>query len=168
MNSVQLWIRYTLISLRSQMQYRGAFLLQSFGQLLITGSEFLGLAAVFQRFGRIAGWSLAEVGLFYGIISLAFAISEAAARGFDIFGRLVQSGDFDRLLLRPRSTALQVLSQEFQLMRIGRFTQGLAILIWAAHALHIVWTAPRIGLLLASILGGACLFSGLFIVQATI
>ncbi len=168
MNGIQLWIRYTLISLRSQMQYRGAFLLQSFGQLLITGSEFLGLAAVFQRFGRIAGWSLAEVGLFYGIISLAFAISEAAARGFDIFGRLVQSGDVDRLLLRPRSTALQVLSQEFQLMRIGRFAQGLAILIWAAHTLHIAWTAPRFGLLLASILGGACLFSGLFIVQATI
>jgi len=168
MNALRLYLRYVSISLRSQMQYRASFLMQSFAHFLITGSEFLGLAAVFQRFGQIKGWTLAEVGLFYGMISLAFALAEAVPRGFDRFGQLVQSGDFDRVLLRPRSAAFQIMGQEFQLMRVGRFAQGLMVLIWAARVLHLIWTVPKIVLLLASILGGACLFSGLFILQATI
>lgn len=168
MNPLRLYLRYISISLRSQMQYRASFLMQSFSQFLITGSEFLGLAAVFQRFGQIKGWTLPQVGLFYGMISLAFALAEAIPRGFDRFGQLVQSGDFDRVLLRPRSAAFQIVGQEFQLMRIGRFTQGLMVLFWAARVLHINWTLPKIALLLASILGGACLFSGLFVLQATI
>src|ERR1700722_2359295 len=137
MNALRLYLRYVYISLRSQMQDRASFLMQSFSHFLITGSEFLGLAAVFQRFGQIKGWTLPEVGLFYGMISLAFALAEAVPRGFDRFGQLVQSGDFDRVLLRPRSAAFQIMGQEFQLMRIGRFTQGLMVLIWAARVLHI-------------------------------
>jgi ABC-2 type transport system permease protein len=168
MNALRLYLRYVSISLRSQMQYRASFLMQSVSQFLITGSEFLGLAAVFQRFGQIKGWTLPEVGLFYGMISLAFALAEAVPRGFDRFGQLVQSGDFDRVLLRPRSAAFQIVGQEFQLMRVGRFAQGLIVLIWAAGVLHIDWTNPKMALLVASILGGACLFSGLFILQATI
>jgi ABC-2 type transport system permease protein len=168
MNALGLYLRYVSISLRSQMQYRVSFLMQAFSQFLITGSEFLGLAAVFQRFGQIKGWTLPEVGLFYGIISLAFAIAEALPRGFDRFGQLVQSGDFDRVLLRPRSAAFQILGQEFQLMRVGRLVQGLMVLTWATRVLHIAWSVQKIVLLIAAILGGACLFSGLFILQATI
>jgi ABC-2 type transport system permease protein len=168
MNGLRLYLRYVAISLRSQMQYRASFLLQSFAHFLITGSEFLGLAGVFQRFHQIRGWTLPEVGLFYGIISLSFAISEAAARGFDVFPRIVGNGDFDRILLRPRAAALQMVGQEFQLMRIGRFTQGLIVLIWAWHRLQIGCTAGKLSLLVVAIAGGACLFSGLFVLGATI
>lgn len=167
-NALRLYGRYVAISLRAQMQYRVSFILQALGQFLITGSEFLGLAAVFQRFRQIDNWSLSEVGLFYGIISLAFAVAEAVPRGFDVFGRFVRSGDFDRMLLRPRSTAFQILGQEFQLMRIGRFSQGMIVLIWSSYALDIEWTTAKIILLIVSIVGGACLFSGLFILQATL
>ena len=168
MNTPQLYLRYASISLRSQMQYRVSFLLQAFGLFVLTSSEFLGLAGLFHRFGQIKGWSLPEVWLFYGMITVAFAITEGVMRGFDRFGQLVQSGDFDRVLLRPRGTAFQILGQELQLMRIGRFLQGLLVLLWAAHALKIAWTLPRLALLLASILGGSCLFAGLFVLEATI
>src|SRR5205807_1936182 len=95
-------------------------------------------------------------------------ITEAVQRGFDIFPNLIKSGDFDRILLRPRSPALQVLSQEFQLMRIGRFAQALIVLIWSWDRLNVAWSAANVVLLLMAIAGGACLFSGLFILQATI
>jgi len=100
--------------------------------------------------------------------NVAFAIAEGAARGFDTFEHVVKSGDFDRLLLRPRSTALQVGAQQLQLLRLGRLAQGAIVLIWAATTLDIVWTLPRLMLLFAAILGGASLFSGVFILQATI
>ena len=166
-DALRLYCRYVDISLRSQMQYRASFVMRSLGHFLVTGSEFLGFVALFQRFGQINGWTLPQMGLFYGIISLAFAISEAAQRGFDIFPSLIKSGDFDRMLLRPRSTAFQVLGQEFQLMRVGRFAQALIVLIWSAGRLNMQWTAANITLLLIAVAGGVFLFSGLFVLQAT-
>jgi ABC-2 type transport system permease protein len=167
LNSMQLYRRYISVSFRSQMQYRLSFFMRSLGHFLVTGTEFLGFVALFQRFGQIQGWTLPQMGLFYGMISLAFATTEAVLRGFDIFPNLIKSGDFDRYLLRPRSTALQVLGQDFQLMRIGRFSQALIVLFWAAGRLNVSWTLANLSLLLAGIAGGVCLFSGLFILQAT-
>ena len=168
LNTLRLYLHYASLSIRTQMQYRASFVTHAIAHFLITITEFLGLAAVFQRFGTIQGWTLPQVGFFYGLISLAFALAEAIPRGFDIFHTIVRSGDFDRVLLRPRASAFQIFSQEFQLMRIGRFSQGLIILVISAAHLPIAWSAPKFALTLFAILGGACLFSGLFILQATL
>ena len=41
---------------------------------------------------------------------MTFAVADAILLGFDTFGaQYVKSGDLDRLLLRPRSLALQLL-----------------------------------------------------------
>ena len=165
--TLQLYWSYVNVSFRSQMQYRASFVLRSLGHFLVTGTEFLGFIALFQRFGQIQGWTLPQMGLFYGMISLAFATTEAVFRGFDIFPNLIKSGDFDRYLLRPRSTALQVLGQDFQLMRVGRFSQALIVLFWSAGRLNVEWSPGNITLLLGGIAGGACLFAGLFVLQAT-
>jgi ABC-2 type transport system permease protein len=167
-DSLKLYGRYVEASLRSQMQYRTSFLMKSSAHFMVTGLEFLGMAAVFQRFGQIRGWTLPQMALFYGIISMSFATSEAVARGFDIFPRMIKAGEFDRILLRPRSTAFQILGQELQLMRIGRFLQGAFVLLWAMWRLNVEWTIPHLLLILSAIAGGVCLFSGLFVIQAAI
>jgi len=116
----------------------------------------------------VRGWTLPEIALLYGMVNMSFAASEAAARGFDVFAERVKGGTFDRLLLRPRSTAFQVAAETLQLMRIGRFGQGLVILIWATATLDVGWTPARIALLVAALVGGFCLFYGLFVFQATL
>ncbi len=163
-----LFRRYLAVSIRGQMQYRASFVMLTLGHLLTTGTEFLGIVALFARFGSLRGWSLAEISLFYGVVGTSFALAEGLGRGFDTFDNQVKSGDFDRLLLRPRSTAFQVAAQEVQLMRVGRLLQSLAVLIWAVRALPIVWTLAKSLLLVGSIVGGACLFYGLFVLQATL
>ena len=165
--AIRLYTRYIAVSIRSQMQYRASFLMLSIGQFLVTGMEIVATWALFDRFGSLGGWRLAEVALFYGMIHVAFALAEGAARGFDTFPGMVRSGDFDRLLLRPRGTAFQVAARELQLMRVGRLAQGLLVLIWAAIALDVQWTPDRFALLLFSLASGTCLFSGLFVLNAT-
>ncbi len=162
-----MYFRYIGISIRAQMQYRASFIMQATGHFLITVIEFLGIWVLFDRFKSLQGWSLQEVALVYGIVHVAFAISETVARGFDLFPQMVKSGDFDRILLRPRGTAFQITAQEFQLMRVGRFLQGFAILLWAASSPDIVWTLPSVLLVIGAIGSGACIFSGLFILHAT-
>lgn len=166
-NAFYLYRRMVGISIRGQMQYRASFILQTVGQILATGIEFLGLWALFARFNTLSGWTLPQVALLYGMVNVAFAITDATSRGFDMFGRMVKQGDFDRLLLRPRSTILQLAGQEFVLRRIGRFAQGLVALCWATSILGLTVTAWKVALLVFAILGGACFFYGLLILQAT-
>ncbi len=100
MDSLRLYFRYLGISLRGQMQYRGSFLMLAAGSFAMTGMEFLFIWMLFARFGSLKHWRLAEVALIYGMVHVAFALSEAFARGFDVFDRQVKAGDFDRVLLR--------------------------------------------------------------------
>lgn len=168
MNSLRLYLRYVSISFKAQMQYKVSFLLQTLGQLLLTAVEFLGIWTLFSRFGQIDSWTLPEVALFYGMVNIAFACADALGRGFDLFGKAVRNGEFDRLLLRPRSTVLQLLGAEFTLKRIGRLLQGLLVLGWALATLQIPLTLPVVWLLVSSFIGGVALFMGIVIVQATL
>ena len=167
MNALRLYGRYASISLRSQLEYRASFVMQSIGQFLITGLEFFGIWALFTRFGQIRGWTLAEVAFFYGLISITFALADTVARGFDTFGNIVKYGEFDRILLRPRSTVLQLFGHELTLRRVGRFLQGAAVLLFAITTLDIEWSADRVALVVSSVAGGVCLFIGLIVLQAT-
>jgi len=166
-DAVRLYLHLLSASIRSQMQYRASFVMLAIGHFASTAIDFLALWALFDRFGSLRGWTLPEIAFFYGTVNLAFAAAESLGRSFDEFGGLIKSGEFDRILLRPRSAALQVAGREAQLMRIGRFSQGLVVLSWAAAVLGVRWTAPRIALLVASLVGGTCLFIGLFVLQAT-
>jgi ABC-2 type transport system permease protein len=124
---------------------------------------------LFERFGNLVPWTLPQVAFFYGVVNVAFAFSDAFARGFDLFGnQFVKSGNFDRLLLRPCSTVVQVAGQEFALFRIGRLVQGLAVLVWAIVVLDIDWNVWRVALLGAALVATFLLFYGLVICQATL
>ena len=164
-DALALYGRYVALSLRTQLVYRATFVMKTVGHLLVTAIEFFGIWALFSRFGTLGGWSLREVALIYGGTDVAFAITSAVGRGFDKFGSILKAGDFDRMLVRPRSPVLQLLGFELQLMRIGRLAQGLVVLVWAGSALP--WTPATALLLLASIIGTACTFLGLVILQAT-
>ncbi len=168
MESLRLLGKLLAVSIRGQMQYRVSFALSVAGQFAITAIEFLGVWALFARFGNLRDWTLAEVALFYGVVNVAFAGADSLATGFDRMGVKVKSGEFDRVLVRPRSTLLQLAGEELALRRIGRLAQGLLILGWAAVELGVDWGAAETSLLLFALAGGACLFFGLFVVQATI
>jgi ABC-2 type transport system permease protein len=168
LDTLALYGRYLGISARAQMQYRASFLLASAGQLAVTGIEFLGVMALFDRFGGLPDWRLEEVAVFYGTVNVAFALADSLCAGFDRFGELVREGDLDRMLLRPRSAVLQLVGYEISLRRVGRLLQGAFVLSWGAASVGVEWSATSAALLGAAIAGGACLFLGLFVVQATI
>ncbi len=167
-NALYLYSRYIGISIRSQMQYRASFVMLTLGTFVVTAVEFISILVLFERFNTLQGWRLPEVAFMYGLVNTAFTIADSSARGFDTFGDMVKSGDFDRLLTRPRSTALQLAGQELTLRRVGRLAQGLFILLWASAALDVDWSLPKTALAVGSIAGGAALFSGLIILQATL
>jgi ABC-2 type transport system permease protein len=165
---VKLYCRYIALLLKAQLQYRSSFWLLALGQLFMPFALLAGMYLLFQKFGSIRGWSFFEVALCFAVIHMAFAISECCARGFDGFSALVAGGDFDRILVRPRGTVLQVLASRFEFSRIGRLIQGSAVLIWAVSCLPIAWNLAKALTLTLMVVSGACIFTGLFILAATL
>ena len=169
MNALRLYGRYIAASLRAQRQYPASLLGTSVGAFVSTVTDFIGIWALFARFRHIEGWRFGEVALLYGVVSVAFALADGLTRGFDIFGEhFVKTGDFDRLLVRPRSLILQLLGYELRATRIGRLAQG--ILAWAigAQLVNVDWTIGTWAVLGFAVAGGIALFSGILILQATL
>ncbi|MFC4619032.1 ABC transporter permease [Camelliibacillus cellulosilyticus] len=160
--------RYMLILFKSQMQYRASFWLLLAGQFFMPFSLFAGLYFLFERFGQIKGWTFYEVGLCFAVIHMAFSLSECFARGFDAFSGLVARGDFDRLLVRPRGTVLQVLGSDFEFTKAGRLLQSAVVLVWVLIHLPIHWDILKIITLILMIISGVFIFTGIFILAATL
>jgi ABC-2 type transport system permease protein len=168
-NALSLYGRMVGQSVRGQLQYRTSFVLLTLGTFIISGVEALGVWALFDRFGMLQSWTLAQVAFLYGMVNCVFAVTEGLARGFDIFGRdFVKTGEFDRVLLRPRSTVLQLAGHEFQIHRVGRLLQGLIVLAWSITVLEIDWNIGKVLLLLFTMISGIVFFYALIIVQATL
>lgn len=165
---MKLYWKYIVILFKSQMQYRTSFWLLTAGQFFIPFSVFAGLYFLFERFGQIKDWDFFEVALCFAVIHMAFSISECFARGFDYFSNLVVNGGFDRLLVRPQNTVIQVLGSRFEFTRFGRLLQSLILLIWVIFSLPIEWTLLKIVTLFLMICGGVFIFAGIFILAATL
>lgn len=167
MNGLRLYGRMIALSIRGQMQYRASFAMVTIGNALGAFIEFLGIWAFFGRFGSLSGWTFAEAGMFFGMGNIAFALCEMFMREFDMFSRQVRTGEFDRILLRPRSTVLQMLGAQCQLLRLGRLLQGAVVLGVSLVGMQVAWGLDRWLLLVLSILGGALMFSAMIVLQAT-
>lgn len=157
-----LYWSYFKILFKSQLQYRGSFVLLTLGQLLVPFFVFVGLVLMFQRFGSLGGWTVAEVCVGYGVTHVAFALAQCFGRGFDTFSGLIRNGEFDRVLVRPRGTVVQVLGSRLDLTRFGRLGLGVVVLVWALNGLPLAPNPLQTFVLASMVASGTLLFVGLF------
>ncbi len=168
--SLGIYWRLIGVQIRSQMQYRTAFLLEIFSSGLTLFLFFVSLAFVLQRFGSLGGWTLGEIAFLWGTVEFAFGLMDMTFSGFDpgSFGKQIRQGLLDQLLLRPVNLTAQVFGSEFVLRRLGRVGQGVVILVIAITLADIEWTAAKVAYYPLVVLGLVCFFGGLFIIGATI
>lgn len=164
-----LYRRLAGAQVRSQMQYRVSFVLDSVGAFAGNLLEFVAVWVLFGLTPALGGWSLAEVALLYGLSSLSFSLADMFASGFDYshFGpTMIRLGYFDQVLVRPVNPFLQVLASQLVLRRIGRLLQGALVLALALPHLSIAWTPAQVAFAAVTVLGGMALFFGLFVLGA--
>ncbi len=165
---MKLYLKFIAIQLKSQMQYKASFFMTAVGQFLISFSAFLGVYFMLSRFHSVKGFELPEILICFSVVLTSFAISECFVRGFDVFPRLIQSGNLDRILLRPRNEVFQVLTSNIEFTRFGRLLQALLMLVYAVPASGIVWSFDKIMTVVLMIIGGIAVFSSLFVLYAGI
>lgn len=165
-STLRLYGHYLSLCVRSTMQHKVSFTMQIFGQLLMLFTTFLGIYFMFQRFHSVAGYTYHDVLLCFSIVLMQFSLAEMFARGFDTFSGMVRRGEFDRILVRPRSEVLQILGSKFELTRMGRLIHAVIVLVYVIATVDLHWTALRVLTFMTMLLGGVLLFSGLFLIYA--
>ena len=156
---MKLYFNYFAIHLKSQMQYRGTFILNIFARIVLSFATVAGILFMFTRFNEVEGFTLSQTLLCTAIVMMAFSITEVFARGFDIFPRLLGNGEFDRALVRPRGIIFQVLASHMEFARLGIFIQAVAVLCYAVPNSGISWTWDKILTLFFMISCGAMQFT---------
>lgn len=164
---MKLLTRYMSILIKSEMQYKASFVLLSIAQFFVPFLTFIAILLLFQRFSSIAGWTLYEVALCYAVIHVGFSLSGSLARGFDTFANLIIRGDFDRILVRPRGTIVQVMGSRLDFYRIGRLMQSILVLAYALFELNITWDMYKIITLVLMMISGTVIFTGIYMLGAT-
>jgi ABC-2 type transport system permease protein len=165
---VLLWRRLVGAQIRSQLQYRLSMGLDFVGSGLISFIDFLAVLVLFHNVPRLNTWSVAEVAFLYAITSISFALTDMLIGHLDQFPQLVRTGNFDIVLVRPRSTLLQIFGSDFAVRRFAKALQGGAVLVYAVAALHVHWTAGRVLFLLLAIPTGMVIFGSVWVVGACI
>jgi len=105
-----LYRRYLGMLLKSQLQYKASFIMTTIGQFLVSFTTFLGIYFLFSRFQQVDGYTFPQILLCFSTVLMSYSFTECFARGFDVFPRLIRTGELDRILVRPRSVVFQVLT----------------------------------------------------------
>ena len=166
LDSARLYLRLASASLRSHMQYRGAFALRSAIDFCVVVADLGPVWVLARYFGHLDGWSFAELALLYGMVGTSWAIVEVTLRGFENFSVYLVRGDLDRLLLRPRGVVLQVAAHDFEARKLARVAQALVVLTIAAAMLGL--GPASLGWIALGIAGGAFFFAGMVMFGASV
>jgi ABC-2 type transport system permease protein len=162
-----LYGKYFSIHLKSRMQYKTSFFLTAVSQFMTSFSVFLSIRFMFARFNRVDDFTYTEVLLCFAVVLMAFSLAECFVRGFDTFSVMISDGEFDRIMVRPRSPIFQVLASKIEFTRIGRLSQAIIVFAYAIPASGINWTFGKVITLLLMLVSGFAVFSGLFIIYAS-
>ena len=154
--------------IRSDWQYRASFLLFLLSQTAITALDLVVIVVLFDVVPSIGGWGITEVAVLYGLTGLSFGLGDLFISQVETIAVHVREGDFDRFLLRPLPTIMQLSATEFALRRIGRMVPGAATLVVALVAADVDWTVGRILLVPVTVASGTAIFGAVWVVTASI
>jgi len=147
---------------RSQMEYRGAFVLDRFAQIVNYGAGFAGIWILLLRFENLGGWRWSELALLLSFQLLAYAIGASFSfTQFRELQNLVRNGTFETLLVKPFSPWAYLAFSGFNIGYLGHVILGVALMIWAVAQVDVAWNAGTLLYLVASMVSAALIVCSL-------
>lgn len=162
------YCKYIKMNFLSGLEYKGWWLMVI--QVLVACiTDPLSTFLLFNRFGGIGVWTIERIVLIYALAVTSFGLAETFFRGFDYFPwKMIQTGDFDRLLLRPKSLFTQVAGSFFHIHRFARVITGIGMIIWSFSRLGISPGLLNVSIIIFALLGGLLTYAGVFVMSSGI
>lgn len=166
--NIRLYFRLLRVNLLANMEYKGWWLMLV-QAAAVALADLAAPTLLFGRFGAVGEWTQGRILLVYGLAVTGYGLAQTFCRGFDTFPfRMIRSGGFDRLLLRPGSLAVQVAGNRFDLHRICRALVGAALVASALVSLGVPLTLWRAAMLLFAVVGSFVMYCGVFVLTSGI
>ncbi|MBX5158049.1 ABC transporter permease [Rhizobium sp. NZLR1b] len=147
---------------RSKMEYRGAFWLDRFAQILSYGSVFATIGILLARFHTLGGWTLPELALLFSFQLLAYSLGAAMSfvqlRDLE---ELVRLGTYDTLLVKPFSPWAYLVFSGLNIGYAGHVILAAALMGWAILSVDFTWSVWSVSFLIATLISATLLTGAL-------
>ncbi|WP_417897054.1 ABC-2 family transporter protein [Bacillus haimaensis] len=154
-----LYSRYFANHLKVMMEYKTDFFIGLFSVMVQQFTALFFLKIVFDHIDVLKGWTFYEILFIYAIAFLGRSIHHIFFDNLWTLGwQYVQTGNFDRLLLRPVNPLFQVVAERVQQDGFGQLIIGGIVLSIASAQLDIQWSIGTILMLLVFILSSGIIF----------
>ena len=122
-----LYAEYFRLHLKAMAQFRADFVLVIAGATIRDGAALLFLGIIFGRIPALAGWSLDELLLAYGLLTAGGYLGSIFLNSAHNLSWYVQMGQFDVLLIRPAPPLFQLIGEQpINITFVGNFLVGVA------------------------------------------
>jgi ABC-2 type transport system permease protein len=158
---LRMYARLQWLHLRVQLEYEADFWIGVVGMILKHGASLIFIWTLFRLIPEIEGWSVWEMALLYALYVIPLGLVELFYDGQWRLPQLVNLGEFDRILLRPISPALQVVTQIASVHGLGSVLVGSIVLIRALMNLQVSFAAWQYVFLLVTLINSTLLIGSL-------
>lgn len=143
--NLRIYFKLQLMQIRSTIEYAADFWIGIIGAMMLQASGLVFISALFTQIPEVAGWSLWNIVVLYGLAMIPTGLRELFCDGFWMLRTRVNTGEFDRVLLRPVSPALQSAAALSSIHGIGGVALGITLLTMGlsrSDAAFQWWTVP--------------------------
>ena len=117
---------YLSLHLKISIEYKSSFILTVISQTLAMLVELFVVISLFNKFKLLDTYNTYEILLGFSTLWLGYSLVELFGRGFDHFSKIIINGNFDLLLIRPRSLFIQIFGSDICYEKTGR-------VLWSGH-----------------------------------
>lgn len=163
----KLYIFFLMQRLKILLAHPANLLLGMLAQIAIQIAGVLAVWVVMSQVPDLNGWSLAEVLLIYGLMTVARSLSLMFSSGLLLIGPdFIRNGRFDCFLTRPIDPLFHLLADRFNHEGLGEFALGAVLVIQASQSLGIDWTPLKLAVLVVGVLSGGLIFIAINLITA--
>ena len=147
-------------SILSRLEYKKDAIISILSFLFSNACSLCSIYFILQAIPNLKGYSIAEVGFFYGFSMLPIALDHLFSDEFWLVAyRRVQMGDMDRHFLRPVPIIFQMFAETFQPDGFGEIIVGITMIVVCGINLHATVTFGAILVLIVGAVFGAIIIT---------
>ncbi|HWV23423.1 MAG TPA: ABC-2 family transporter protein [Thermomicrobiales bacterium] len=151
--NLRIYFTLQLAQLRAAVEYRGDFWIGIVGAMLQQAAGLVFISALFSQIPDVKGWTVWNIALLYGLAMIPKGITELFCDGPWMLRTKVNTGEFDRVLVRPISPALQSATAIVSIHGLGQVILGI-IVLWLGMSRSAMgfswWMIPFLGVTILS------------------
>lgn len=150
--------------IKMRLAYRMDFVVDTLAVSFSMAIQLAVLSVLFSKIRALDGWSFEQVLFIYGFSLLPLGMFNLVSVNFYGFSNTyIIGGKFDRVLLRPVNSLVQVMFESFNVSGLNEIALGTAVMIYAGMKLNLDPGVEDLLALLALVPSAALVYTGVFL-----